>query len=287
MAFNFRINENGISKEIEYDSLFDLTHSENDHSPIDNFYINTRELNKLAQWYDGKIIAGSEPMLTTIPKNTLPNLILLGYTSAVESYFREVIRKLIILDKHSKKSCEKLPITFGATLINEGEMLPEALLENYSFISERSIMDGFKNLLGLKGHYSEEVKKVLSEYENLCHLRHITVHRFGKIGTNNIIQLGLEKHSKCLEKPLSLTNSDLFDLYIICKNTIVVVNQLLFDKIIERSITRESNLWQWDLRKDKRLLQKYFNLFNSNVNLIAPVPKIINLYTEMKKKRKI
>ncbi len=287
MAFNYKINENGISKKIEYDSFFDLTHTENNHSPIDNFYLNTRELNKLAQWYDGKVIDETEQMLTSIPKSTLPNLILLGYTSAVESYFREILRKLILIDRFSTKSCEKLPLTFGATLINDGNMLPEALIEGYSFVSQRSIIDGFKNLLGLKGHFSEELRKVLLEYENLCHLRHIAVHRFGKIGTNNIIQLGLEKHSKCIEKPLSLTNTDLFDLYIICQNTVVVVNQLLFDKIIERSIARETNLWKWDLRKDKKLLVKYFDLFNSKIKLTTPVPNISDLFKEMKSKRKI
>ena len=152
--------------------------------------------------------------------STFANLLLLGNVSAVESYLREIIRKLINIDKESRKACEKQMLTFGAAKTHTPEMLPEALLENYSFANKENISKALRELLGLKGQksFSSSMEESLNEYENVCHLRHCVVHRFGKLGVNNAIALGLEEHKHCIEKPLQLTFQTLQKISNLCMN---------------------------------------------------------------------
>ena len=81
---------------------------------------------------------------------------------------------------------------------------------------------------------------------------------------------------------VKMQSNMVYDLSIICTNTVLVVNKYLFNKIFERTATKENNIWEWDLRKDKSKFEKYFNLFNSTKKPHLN-SSLNNAYYELKK----
>lgn len=252
--FNYKISEYTPYTELDTRNLFDTSHCEPNMSAIDTFFEKTGELHK--------IFKSPEEVI-----GQLPNLVLLGYVSAVESYFREITRRLIVFDEESRTACENQTLTYGAAIIHrDSEMLPEALLENLSFASKKGIIEAIKNFLGIKGNFPTEVDKVLDEFSRVCQLRHCIAHRFGKLGSNNAIKLGLMEHKECLEKPLKLNDRNLQEVFLVCNNTVKIINNFLFQTVLARTLKEEDCIWTWDLRKDKPEFKKYFDVFSSKGN---------------------
>ncbi|CAN5732505.1 hypothetical protein BH11PSE13_BH11PSE13_40570 [soil metagenome] len=172
--------------------LFDCAYVEQSTSAIDIYIENCKEINIL---WAGRVEISPE----------FGRLLLLGYVSAIESFFRTVLRSIINTDAKARADSHSLLIPFGAVLYHDSSTIAEALLEGYSFSGEKDIKAALVKFLGVS-NVSESLKPLFSEYEKICQLRHCCVHRFGKLGTQNGIALGgLEWHSEALEKPLCLT----------------------------------------------------------------------------------
>ncbi len=230
--------------------LFDASHCEPDDSAIDKFFSKVEDLNKLI------------PIKPNGQFTVLAGLILLGYVSAVESYFREVIRKVINIDRIAKTACEKENVTFGAALVHKThEMLAEAILERYSFSSATNVEKALKELVSIKGDLPTAVQDVLGEFSKVCQFRHCIVHRYGRFGTTNAIALGLEKHKHCVEKPIIFNYKTLQTMLLVCHNTVKVVNTFLCSHLLDRAITMNSIAWSGVYRKDKKIFKRYFECF--------------------------
>jgi len=269
--YNYRINDYSKPSQLKTQGLFDTDFKESNISPIDTFFEKTTELNKLITDPDDFPVQ-------------LTNLILLGYVSAVESYFREIIRKLILIDPFSKEKCEKHSLTYGAAIIYNSEMLPEAMLENCSFAGSDNIIKSLQNFLGItKGDYSSDVIEAMSQFSNVCQLRHCCVHRFGRLGSNNAIALGLEDHKEYLEKPVKIDFNTLQEIFLVCNNMVKEINSFLFGKILVRNAIEGLHGWTWDLRKDKAEFKKIYDLFVSKTNPPEPIPSLQNAYREFKR----
>ena len=269
--YKYRINDYSKSSKLETQGLFDTDFKESNISPIDTFFEKTTELNTL--------IADPDDF-----PGQLAGLILLGYVSAVESYFREIIRKLILIDTASKRKCEKHSLTYGAAIIYDSEMLPEAMLENRSFASSKKIEESLKDFLGIpKGDYSSDLNEALDQFSKVCQLRHCSVHRFGRLGSNNAIAIGLEDHKEYLEKPLKIDFNTLQEIFLVCNNTVKEINNFLFEKILVRNVSEGLYSWEWDLRKDKNEFIKYYNLFVSEKNPPIQIPSLKKAYEEFRK----
>lgn len=232
--------------------LWDVAFTEPNLSAIDLFYQKTQELN----------------VLITDPRNIppqLPNLIVMGYVSAVESYFRTIIRTLVNLDSATRLCCESQLLTYGAVLAHsDKEMLPEALLERSSFANEKNIRQTMKELVGLKDkQLPREMTRALDDYDKVCQLRHCIVHRFGRLGSNNAIRLGLDDHRHCIEKPIRLDYGTLQSIYAVCHNVVKAFNGYLFHEILNRSAGQSPPPWSWDYRRDRRRFEPYFKAFVS------------------------
>jgi len=273
VEYNYKVNQGGTTnRPSETETFFDTCYVEGDFSPIDNFFDNTNDLNILIA------------TLATIPsplQKTNFNLILLGQISAVESYLREIIRKLIINDEESKQTSSGMQLSYGAALNYNFEILPEALMEQVSFASKKNIINSFRDFLNIKGNHPDEVINALEEFEKICQLRHCVIHRFGKLGSNNALKLGIDVHAKCLEKPLSMKESHLYDTYIICKNLVLVLNSYLFKSILQRT-TRIDGFWTWDLRKDKKKFRRYYKIFKSDRASESPAGTLNLAYQALK-----
>lgn len=252
--FNFRIVPYKHSTfPLQLDKIIDTQYNEPDSSAIDTFIEKTRELNKLI---------GDKPK--ELPLH-LSNLILLGYVSAVESFIRKLLRRLIIVDNASKIACGKCQLTYSAAISYDKGMLPESLMENSSFSAKGTIKGAIRDFLGIKNNiYPREVEEVLDRYSNVCQIRHCIVHRFGLLGSENAIKLGLKEYGKLLNKPVKLDYDSLQEVFVISNNTVKVLNNFLFNEILARTGECDNVFWQWDDKKNEEKFKEYFDIFYSN-----------------------
>ena len=152
------------------------------------------------------------------------NLVTIGIVSSVESYFRSVIRRLLVIDEESRIASYKNKVSYGAVLFHVPHLLPEALLEDCTFLKKNMIRENIKNFLGININFQKalDLDKALEEYEKVCHLRHCIAHRSGHLGSKNAIELGLDKFSPYLEKPISPTLDSVNNVFNICRRIIEI-----------------------------------------------------------------
>jgi hypothetical protein len=249
---------------IKTDILFDCTYSEPNCSSIDEFLKRLYEVNKLVP----------------SPSDFNPlqaQLVLLGAVAAVESYFRSVFRKCIISDAYTSNCVVNKEISFGAALHVPKHMLPEAIMERFTFVSKKTVNDALRDIIGFKGNFPPDFEYALDQYVKVCHLRHCSVHRFGKLGTNNAIALGLGDHHKNIEKPLRLNYESIQRSIAVIINFAITVNNLIFNLLIYR-LPPES--WSGVYKNDKKLFKKYFDIFEDTVTSSVVAKDMRSWYLE-------
>ncbi|MDB5700689.1 MAG: Uncharacterized protein JWL66_888 [Sphingomonadales bacterium] len=250
--------------EFSTHSMFDPTALQPSASPIDAFIADTNELNLLYLRY-------ADPALGNMPRS-LSSIVLLGYMSAVESFLRAVVRRMVLIDDVAAKKAEPLTLQFGAALHHARELMPEALLEGHSFAGRTGVEEVFKTVLGITG-LSGEVKRALDRYSRICEIRHCCVHRFGRLGSRNAIKLGLGDHSTLLEHPFMPTVDDLQLIADVLRTFVKTLNNFLFATALDRTVLKggftapsTSFVWEWAWRTDKRRFNAYYQIFASKAD---------------------
>lgn len=239
--------------------LFDAKHDDSDISPIDQFIENSLRLNML--WATG------DPKQEIKPEIGI--LLLLGYISAVESYMRALIRRIISCDPFSQQRCESLQLSFGAALHHKPNVLPEALLEETVFAGKKNLIEAVNKFVDYQIN-DKAIKELLNQYEIVCQLRHCCVHRFGKLGAKNAIALGLQSHKEFLEKPILLTKQSISSIADLLFTLVKSINIEVFRYVMNRSATSALNGqdklgigWTWNKGKDKKVFGRYYSAFAS------------------------
>jgi len=237
-------------------TLFDVNHDDSDISPIDQFIENSLRLTKLWAIKGGEI----EPEIGI--------LLLLGYISAVESYMRSLIRRLIASDQFSHEICESLQVSFGAAIHHKPNVLPEALLEETVFSVKDEIPKALNKFTGIFLNNNKALAPLFTQYDIICQLRHCCVHRFGKLGAKNATIFGLQSHKQFLEKPVLLKNESLSSIADIIITLVKSINIEMFKQTLIRSATGrlkgQDKLgigWTWHKTKDRKLFLRYYSVF--------------------------
>ena len=226
------------------------------HSPIDQFVKNTNTLNT--------IYLPDSSGQVWLPE--LGNLILLGYMSAIESFVRAIISGLINIDPVVRKDCGAKTISFAlATNYRDQTLLPEALMENMAFSSAGVIEKALKDFLGIK-QISDDLKKSIAEFNKLCQIRHCCVHRFGKLGSQNAMELGFDNHRQIIEHPFSPSKQDVIAIADALQIFVRSLNNFLFTQTLDRiaKYSVPSNLeipFSWHYGRDRHRFLHYYNLF--------------------------
>jgi hypothetical protein len=240
-------------------AMFGKDGGDDNVSPIDVFISNTNSLNTL---YVGHL-SGQVPLPAE-----LGTLVLLGYMSAVESYFRAVLRGAIRIDRRAQRSVELMQVTYGAAVHHRPELLPEALFEGTSFAGKKGAIDFVKSVLGLTGNLPATIDSVLPPFLAICELRHCCVHRFGKLGSQNAIRLGLGEHSTLIERPFQPAVDDLQEIGDVLRTFTKAINNWLWSELIKRTVRQRPQDtdvvdWSWTLKEDEVVFRRYHTLFAS------------------------
>jgi hypothetical protein len=215
-------------------------------------------------------------------KPDLGILLLLGYVSAVEGYMRGLLRELINVDPLSKQMCEKLQLTYAAAMHHEEEALADALLEETVFASSAAIPAALEKFLGIR-KLSLGTRGLIEQYGQICQLRHCCVHRFGKLGTKNAVELGMQAHSAFLEKSVIVTKTRIAEIADLMFALIKSVNNEVFGLILGRTVVADAApSWTWNKAKDRARFQLYYRVFASSSDPI-PSPSASDVYSRFRR----
>lgn len=246
---------------------FDRTHANAPQSPIDEFRANLVEINMLY------LRAEQRGEYTPI----LGSLVYLGMVSAAEGYFRSLLRRLIIVDPACQHNASSRTVSYGAALHHESDLLPEALLEGMSLASTKNVAGELKALCNIsqmskEGSVPSALAQLFQNFEAICQVRHCGIHRFGKLGSQQALRLGIDLHKPLLEKPLKLTVQHLQDIAEALEALVRAVNSYCFADILKRTHTagptgRDKKLyqeaWQLDWAEDRKRFTGYYDVFAS------------------------
>ena len=258
---------------IDTSKLFDAEYTETNESPVDQFLENSLLLNK--HWTRLGVEEEISPEIS--------QLLLIGYVSAVEGYMRSLIRKLIHCDPFTKDLCSPHQVSYAAATHHSKEALPDALLEETSFSTQKVIAPSLKKFVGLDSP-TVGTRLLLEQFDQIIQLRHCCTHRFGKLGVKNASALGLHTHSKLLEKPVSLNKASLASIADLTFTLVKSVNNDVFGFVMHRTATGKlpfSNSpgigWTWHKARDRALFNKYYDIFCSKKDA-TPSPSSEAIY---------
>lgn len=299
---------------IDTSEMFSSQSGISELSPIDQFIRNTEEINRIylpvvyrdeglirdagvdnppAPGIDGATTGNAgDPKAAPASPRVRPELgalVVLGYMSAVESYFRALIRELILVDDHTHSLVEPMNVSFGAARHHKIEMLPEALTEHLSFASDNNVLEALRSFVGIKGHTPAQLQVSLNEFQKICEIRHCCVHRFGKLGSKTAIALGTESHKKFLEQPFAPSSADLQGISAVLRHFVKTMNNHIFKSVIERVPESGSSNpeyhygWGWvgTWRSDRKRFSGYYRIFGSSLES-PPSPPVKDVYCGLK-----
>lgn len=251
-----------LSEQLALASFFGNLDTEGPLSPIDRYLENTNRLNR--------IFLDNSARYT----NELGRLLLLGYVSAAESYLRGIIRGLVQVDECVARLVAPLQVTYFAALHHEKTLLPEALLEGVSFISQANISKTLKEFCGISGMGDGSVPKslepIFQKYNQICQLRHCCVHRFGLLGADNARRLNLS--ASHLEKPITILPPSIEEISIIMEKFVSSLNSYIYTDVMQRSVWLSKSIvtnpeikyisvWHLDFLQDEDRFTRYYDLF--------------------------
>lgn len=226
-------------------------------SPIDKFIANTNAINV--------ILAGAT--VDRDPSPELCSIVVLGYLSAVETYFRTLLSRLAHIDELTMEALGQKQLLFSVAMKRPRESLAEALYED-SFASVKEL----KARLGEIGmsKLPTEIEVALGTYESICHVRHCCVHRFGYLGNKNANDLGMSKHHHLIGGLFSASTDELANIADALQVFVKTCNNHIFKFVTDRTVTAQNDpghdfewawRWSWKYKADKKHFKPYYDLF--------------------------
>ena len=218
----------------------------------------------------------------------LGSLVYLGMVSAVEGYFRSLLRRLILVDPACQHNASTRLVTYGAAVHHAPELLPEALLEGLSLASTKTVSAELRSLCNV--NVPDSLQQLFENFEAICQVRHCGIHRFGKLGSQQALRLGMDIHKPLLEKPLALTVQHLQDIAEALEALIHAINSLCFADILKRTHTAGptgrdkerlyQTAWQLDWATDQVRFADYYEIFasSSGSQPSAPIVDVYNAF---------
>lgn len=212
----------GAVPDIDTVSLFSIDDTAPKLSPIDEF------LNRLT--HTNKLVPNPASF-----DHIHAQLLLLGTVAAVESYLRGILRHTINIDVSAREKAYEQSISFAAATHLSVDLMPEAIFERTSFIGRKSVWEeSLHKIIGIPGPIPPGLDAAIQAYERVCQLRHCIVHRFGRLGANNAVQLGMAKHGPHSERPIIMTYSVLQTCFLACETLVRTVNNIIFRTVLGR-----------------------------------------------------
>lgn len=213
-------------------------------SAYDDFIVQFGELIKCAG-------SGSDKLIV--------RLCLLGMTSITEEYFRRVLAGLTSICPKSASIAFKEQVSVGASLYYAKEEIGFALFEHISFSDTETIKKWTRKLCEIEIPATSSLADALREFEKVCALRHAAIHANGRLGANNLSEIGLVSQQP-VSVALDLTSFQ--SIAEICLNTVRAYNRFVWDKTLSRWIKGKTLVGKFE--EDLETFRKFVALCCEN-----------------------
>ena len=210
-------------------------------SPIDGVYLNIQSL----------VVLGAQPALDANP--VLGRLLLLGFVSSVDDYFRRVLSRLVSICPLARPRVSDRQVPFGAMDYYDPSQTGLALFENVSFSSVKDVANHTKSVAGLHFPEKSSVAIALERFEHLCHMRHAATHAGGALNSRNARELGLASGGTVHQ--VILNENRLQTAAGVCYSAVRAYNRWLYRGVVEQWIG--TNLLSADWSLDRQLLGRF------------------------------
>lgn len=231
-------------------------------SPIDIFFNSTMDI----------LRAASPSLFTNHP--ALGPLMLVGFVSATENYFRDVFARIISICPIAQESAAQQMISLGTVLWHGGQLPERGAFEHISFTSSENVKTTAKRFLDYEVRRNTPIDAALSEFEKICELRHGVVHSGSVLAGKNALKLQLAKTTSASSR-IAVGFSELQECADICTTLAVVVNHELFSLIVERWATHWRRRASWNPAQANAKFSSIWSMFLSQLdysNSLIPVP---------------
>lgn len=261
----------GSARISDIASYIQLSHLPENHSPIDKFYSSTQGLLRISTpaFFESNSLIGP--------------LILVGFVSATEDYFREIFSQLMHICPIAQTKFTDKKINMATALWYEKSSLARGAFEDYSFASAESIIKTCSAFLGHEFICAKNEDSIFVEFDKICELRHCIVHCNSTIAGKNAIKLGL-KNDKNRAMDISIDYQRIQECGLICTCLVTSVNAELFELIVKRWVKDWPKMASWDPKNENALFKKIWSLFyskkdsqNNSIDCVLSMTKCKNL----------
>jgi hypothetical protein len=218
-------------------------------APIDAFYATRTTLLQAAQ-----------PNLITAQPVVAP-LLLVGFVSATENYFRDVLAGIVSLCPVAQTCASQERISLGTVLWHGGKLAGRGAFELISFTSAENVKSTTKKYAALDVKRNGPLDAALVEYEKICELRHGIVHSGGVIAGKNALKLELSQATP--ETTIGLGFAELQECAEICSTVVAAANAELFSEMVTRWATKWRHHSSWDESTAAARFSALWDLFHS------------------------
>jgi hypothetical protein len=246
------VNDPDESASLDLAAFLDQS-VESGSNPIDEFYEYSMELIRMG---DDASLSANE---------SLGRLLLLGTVTGVELYVRRVLAGLVKVCPLCRDQCSGEQIHLGAVDHYDPAEIGMGLLENVSFSTRGEIAKRTERLTGVQPSADASLAAALDMFNDLCVLRHASVHARGNLGSSNLRELSITPSGK-RRVVLGLP-----ELHAALRTSYALVrsyNRYMHRKIVERWIGSRVLVGVW--ARDRSRYQPLYDLFASRVDGTAP-----------------
>jgi hypothetical protein len=160
-------------------------------------------------------------------------LILLGFCSVVENYFRRIVADVLLFCPIAKKNAAEQKINLGSFLwFKDSRELSAGIYEHLSFTNIKNIEKVSKEFIGFVWDKKSPLHDALIEFDKISELRHCVAHSASFIYGKNAVKLDLEPRSKLIKLELGL--KEIQECAAVCNMLVSIYNTELFKFMVER-----------------------------------------------------
>ncbi|GAB2751073.1 hypothetical protein GCM10027039_05850 [Terrabacter koreensis] len=211
--------------------------------PIDEFYSRHRDLRMIA------LGSGAQSDLQR-------QLLLLGYVSATELYFKRVHTVCMQMCSVTRAKAEEESIPFIALDYCDPRGLEAALTERASFTDVKVIGTFLMKYWGFNGDSNPALKAALLNYAPVCQMRHAIVHSGGHLSSRNVRHISPSGSGGAVVR---LDAPQLDQAAGSCMDVVRTVNNAIGQAMLERWIRCERVTADWN--EDRAAYSELLNCF--------------------------
>ena len=165
--------------------------------------------------------------------------------AAAEDYFRSILTEVASLCPVCERKIRPLETRLEFVLSGSVADAVRGALDHESFSSKTNVATWSKKIASFDPLTHTSLKRALSDFDRVCHIRHAAIHAGGYVSTRNAEVLDIPPGSWiAFESPLAV-----HEVINVIASTIRAYNQLLFERILSSWL--EEGIMQGDWTADR------------------------------------